>query len=107
MTTYCPSKAEPLMLRRELTHDLSSVVPAKAGTHNHRPRFYEGVFRSAPRGAAAHESLLSQGRPIIYISPLLHQRVARGREFLKFARRAAGVRRPALGAGLQCLMVFR
>ena len=31
----------------------SSVVPAKAGTRNHRPRFYEGVFRSAPREAAA------------------------------------------------------
>src|SRR5436190_17433651 len=36
MTVSTPPNAESLMLRRELSHDLSSVVPAKAGTLNHR-----------------------------------------------------------------------
>src|SRR5260370_20618737 len=41
------------------------------------------------------------------VSPLLHQRVARGGEFLKFARVAAGVRMGALGSALVGLVDLR
>src|SRR6266478_2418163 len=66
----------------------------------------QGISRSAPRGAAEWIPAFA-GTTLIQTSSLLHQRIARGGELLKFLRVAAGVRMRALGSALVGLVDFR
>src|SRR5258708_21413137 len=65
---------------------------------------FASLAMTGPLGPLSHPRTI---REYHQPSPLLHQRIARGGELLKFLRVAAGVRMRALGSALVGLVDFR